>query len=273
MGGVFMRVTLTSSVLLASIFLMFGVSPASATECTHAERTSGQCSGVGAVVTGEGVTVSGTQVTPGSSGSSPRGSWSPPPPRDPVLGSAQCEVKIAGLCRGTSPSREPAEPATPTPPSSLSDVAQFAPGDASFVQEPAGWSLPLLPMNMFSTAQTITESGDLLGWPIEVRFTPVSYRWSMGDGATRVSSTPGSSWGSRQFSTTATSHAYELSGDYLLRHWVTYEASYRFDGGSFVSLPGQITRSGGQSTVDVLSVTPVLVNRGCHAETLVSGRC
>ena len=103
-----MRVTLTSVALLTAIFLMFGVSPASATECTHAERTSGQCSGVGAVVTGEGVTVSGTQVTPGSSGSSPRGSWSPPPPRDPVLGSAQCEVKIAGLCRGTSPSREPA---------------------------------------------------------------------------------------------------------------------------------------------------------------------
>ena len=52
-----MRVTLTSVALLTAIFLMFGVSPASATECTHAERTSGQCSGVGAVVTGEGVTV------------------------------------------------------------------------------------------------------------------------------------------------------------------------------------------------------------------------
>lgn len=268
-----MRVTFTSSVLVAVIFWGLGASPASASECTHAERTSGQCSGVGAIVTGEGVTVSGTQVTPGNSGSRPRGSWSPPPPRDPVLGSAQCEVKIAGLCRGTSPSKEVAEPTAPTPPSSLSDVAQFAPGDASFGQEPAGWSLPLLPMNVFSTAQSITESGDLLGWPIEVRFTPVSYRWSMGDGTTRVSSTPGSSWGSRQFSTTSTSHVYELSGVYVVSHWVTYEASYRFDGGSFVALPGQITRSGGQRTVDVLSVTPVLVDRGCHSETLVSGRC
>lgn len=268
-----MRVNLTSVAMLTAIFLALGVSPATASECTHAERTSGQCSGIGAVVTGEGVTVSGTQVMPGSSGSGYRGTWSPPPPRDPVLGSAQCEVKIAGLCRGTSPSREVSEPAAPTPPSSLSDVAQFAPGDGSFVQEPAGWSLPLLPMNLFSTAQSITESGELLGWPIEVRFTPVSYRWSMGDGATRVGSNPGNSWGSRQFSTTATSHVYELSGDYLVSHWVTYEASYRFDGGSFVSLPGQITRSGGQRIVEVLSVTPVLVDRGCHAETLVSGRC
>ena len=273
MGGVLVRLKLAGSALLTICLLALGVSPAAASECTHAERTSGQCSGIGATVTTEGVTVSGTLVTPGSPGSSYRGTWSPPPARDPVLGSAQCEVKIAGLCRGTSPSREVVEPAAPTPPSSLSDVAQFAPGDAGFVQEPAGWSLPLLPMNVFSTARATTESGELLGWPIEVRFTPVAYRWSFGDGATRMSSHPGSSWGSRQFSTTATSHVYELSGDYQVSLGVTYEASYRFDGGSFVSLPGQITRSGGQTTVEVLSVTPVLVDRGCHSEALVSGRC
>jgi hypothetical protein len=268
-----MRLRCAGSALLVMCFLALGWGPAAATECTHAERTSGQCSGIGATLTPEGVTVSGTQVTPGSSDSGSRATWTPPPPRDPVLGSAQCEVKIAGLCRGTSPSREVVEPAAPTPPSSLSEVAQFAPGNASFVQEPAGWSLPLLPMNVFSTAQGTTESGELLGWAIEVRFTPVAYTWSFGDGATRVSSRPGSSWGSKQFSATSNSHAYELSGDYQVSHWVTYEASYRFDGGSFVSLPGQITRSGGQRTVQVLSVTPVLVDRGCHSETLVSGRC
>ena len=273
MGGVLVRLKLAGSALLTICLLALGVSPAAASECTHAERTSGQCSGIGATVTTEGVTVSGTLVTPGSPGSSYRGTWNPPPPRDPVLGSAQCGVKIAGLCRGTSPSREVVERAAPTPPSSLSDVAQFAPGDAGFVQEPAGWSLPLLPMNVFSTARATTERGELLGWPIEVRFTPVAYRWSFGDGATRVSSHPGSSWGSRQFSTTATSHVYELSGDYQVSLGVTYEASYRFDGGSFVSLPGQITQSGGQTTVEVLSVTPVLVDRGCHSEALVSGRC
>ena len=39
------------------------------------------------------------------------------------------------------------------------------------------------------------------------------------------------------------------------------------------SLPGQITRSGGDKVVEVLSVTPVLVDRGCNSETLVAGRC
>ena len=160
-----------------------------------------------------------------------------------------------------------------TPPQSLSDVAQFAPGGAGFVQEPTGWSLPLLPTNVFSTASATTESGELLGWPIEVRFTPVAYTWSFGDGTTRVDSSPGASWGTRQFSVTPTSHRYEISGDYRIGLEVTYEASYRFDGGAFQSLPGQITRSGGDKVVEVLSVTPVLVDRGCHSETLVAGRC
>jgi len=88
-----------------------------------------------------------------------------------------------------------------------------------------------------------------------------------------VDSSPGASWGTRQFSVTPTSHRYEISGDYRISLEVTYEASYRFDGGAFQSLPGHITRSGGEKVVEVLSVTPVLVDRGCHSETLVAGRC
>lgn len=264
--------TVVSGVL--GIALVLGpITPAMASECTQAQRTSGQCSGVGAIVTSEGVTVSGTQVAPGNAGSPYRGSWSPPPPKDPVLGSAQCEVKIAGLCRGSSPSRNGVERVEPTPPQSLSDVVQFAPGATSFVQEPAGWSLPLLPTNVYSTAVETTQSGELLGWPIEVRFTPVAYRWTFGDGSTRLNRIPGESWGARQFSSSATSHIYELSGDYRISLEVSYEASYRFDGGAFLGLPGEITRSGGEQSVEVLSVTPVLVNKGCQSETLTSGRC
>ena len=261
------------AVILGTGLAVATVSPALATTCTHAERTSGQCSSIGAVIDDGGVTVSGTALTPGTPGRTSRGTWSPPPPRDPVLGSAQCEVKLGGLCRGTSPSKVVAEKTEPTPPQSISDIAQFAPGGSLFVQEPTGWSLPLLPMNVYSTAPAITESGELLGWPIEVRFTPVSYRWDFGDGTTRVSSVPGGSWGVAQFSATPTSHVFELSGDYRVRLEVTYRAAYRFEGGPFLDIPGEITRSGGERMVDVLSVTPVLVDRGCHSETLVSGRC
>ncbi len=148
-------------------------SPASAAECTHSQRTSGQCPSVGALVTQGGVVVSGTAVTPGTPGSTYRGTWTPPPPKDPVLGSAQCEVKIAGLCRGTSPSKSVVEVEEPTPPTSVSDIAQFAPSEAGFLQEPAGWSLPLLPTNVYSTTGATTESESYSGGPL--RFA--SPRW------------------------------------------------------------------------------------------------
>ena len=273
MGCLPVRVRGALAGLAGLLLAVVPASPASATECTHSQRTSGQCPSVGAIVTQSGVTVSGTAVTAGTPGSTYRGTWTPPPPRDPVLGSAQCEVKIAGLCRGTSPSKSVVEVEKPTPPTSVSDIAQFAPSEAGFIQEPAGWSLPLLPTNVYSTCGSTTELGELLGWPIEVRFTPVAYRWSWGDRSDSVTTRAGSSWGAKQFSPTGTSHVYEQSGDYVVSLEVTFEAAYRFDGGAFQSLPGQITRSSGQRVVEVLSVTPVLVDKGCHSETLVSGRC
>ncbi len=64
MGGVLMSLKAMATTVLGIALALGATTPALASECTHAERTSGQCSGVGAVVTSEGVTVSGTQVTP-----------------------------------------------------------------------------------------------------------------------------------------------------------------------------------------------------------------
>ena len=270
-----MRIRPSASALVAAVLVWGAPAPAFASECTHADRSGGQCTTVGGSVGAGGVSIYGTQIQPGTGGTS-GGSWNrwtPPPPRDPVLGSANCEVKIAGLCRGLSPSKESSEPQDPTPPQTLSDVAQFAPGSPNFVLEPAGWSLPHLPMNIYSTAGATTEMGELLGWPIEVTFTPVSYYWSYGDGTARSTTNAGASWGARQFSTTTTSHTYQSSGVYTVSLSITYRASYRFGGGAWVVLPGELTRTAGSRTVDVLSVTPLLVNKGCQSESLVAGRC
>lgn len=268
-----MRVKPVFTALIVAGISWGTLSPALAAECTHAARTSGQCPTVDGSLSPGGVTLTGTQVIPGGPGqSSLRVAGKPPPPRDPVLGSAQCQVKVAGLCQGTSPSREPVEEAQPTPPRSMSDVASFAPDGSGIGMQPEGWSLPLLPLNLYSLAGETREQGELLGWPIEVRFTPVSFAWTYGDGKTQTHQVPGAPR-STQFSPSPTSHVYSLSGDYVASVLVTYVASYRFGEGPFVSLPGELTRFGGARTVEVLSVTPVLVNRGCHSETLVEGRC
>jgi len=280
--------------ILGIVMVVAGGSLAHADECPQAARASGQCPTVITEVGESGVSIrlstgtpgtpGDTQTsqppstdTPGSSGSS--GSfWTPPPPRAPVLGTSECEVIISGYCRATSPPKIPPPPALvevtpPTAPTSASDLASFSPGSPQIALEPEGWSLPGLPTNIFARAHQSVETGELLGWPIEVRFSPSTYAWSYGDESTKHVSVPGNSWGGQQFRSTATSHVYNRPGTYRVTLHVGYELAYRFEEGLFIPIPGLVWRGAGERVVQVLSVTPLLVDQGCSAGSLVGGRC
>ena len=242
-------------------------------------------------VTDGGVSLGAQVTTPGTPGTS--SSVIAPPSRtvaarsqpsrpvSPVLGSAQCRSMVGGKCRASSPAKNPPTPAPrativrtpPTPPRTVSDVAQFRPQGSSFVVEPDGWSLPRVPTNVYSQAQEHTLSGQLLGWPVEVRFTPVAYHWDYGDGHRARSASGGGTWGGSQFSSTSTSHVYAQPGIYVISLTVEYRASFRFSGGTFQALAGSVNASGGSRQVEVCRVTPVLGDRGCDVSTLTGGRC
>lgn len=130
-----------------------------------------------------------------------------------------------------------------------------------------------MPTNVYSQATEHTLAGQLLGWPVEVRFTPVAYHWDYGDGHRASLATPGGSWGDRQFSPTSSSHTYAEPGTYALSLTVEYRASFRFTGGTFQALAGSVSASGGSRQVEVLRVTSVLVDRGCNVDALRGGRC
>jgi hypothetical protein len=261
-------------------------------ECSHGARTSGGCVSITTEVTdqqvtlGAGVTIPGTES--GSTQASdprplapltPGASWSPPPPRAPVLGSSQCVNIVSGSCRGSSPAKNPVQAevvaplASPTPPTSLSDLASFSPGGSSLVVEPGWWSLPRVPTNIYTQASVQTQPGQLLGWPIEVRFTPKAFNWSYGDGTQRLTLSPGGSWGGAQFTSTATSHTYRAPGNYSVSLSVEYAVSYRFPGEAFIAIPGTITQNQGSTSIQVLRVSPVLTEAGCAPASLVDGRC
>lgn len=266
-----------------------GTGPVLLEACSQGSRISGECANISSTVDGQSVTLGATQSTPGSPGGAtstplappqtgPRLPWSPPPVRNPVLGSAQCSVIIAGSCRGQSPPKNPPQASAPAvvrpiPPGSLSDLAAFSPSSPAIVVEPGAWSLPRVMTNIYASAQEHSQAGELLGWPIEVRFSPRGYRWNYGDGSSANHSEPGGSWGARQFSPTSTGHIYRAPGTYTITLQVDYAVSYRFDTGAFVPVAGQVSASAGSTSVTVLRVTPVLVDRGCDASTLVEGRC
>ncbi len=130
-----------------------------------------------------------------------------------------------------------------------------------------------MPTNIFAVVGESREVGELLGYPIEVRFQPVRYEWTYGDGTRGTLSHKGASWGSQQFSATATSHVYSRPGSYTISLRVGFSASYRFDEGGFQSIPGMVWRDSGSRTIAVLTVSRGLVDIGCAPGTLVRGKC
>lgn len=279
--------------LACLLALAQGVTPAFA-DCSQGERNSGECRSIDASTGDDQVTIRVDTSSPGSPGSPgrngggstddvaespppapapPPGRTTPAPPRDPVLGSSDCEVVIGGRCRAPSPPKNPpqspspapassAPPTPPTPPRFASDLASYRPDSPGVTIQPGDWSMPRLPTNFVGSAQTHTRSGMLAGWPIEVRFVPHRYHWSFGDGARATWSEPGKSWaawGKRQFDPTPTSHVYKAPGLFSVSLRVEYRVWFRFVGRSFQPLDGTVSATSGSYRIRVLTVSPLLV--------------
>ncbi|WP_448811146.1 PKD domain-containing protein [Agromyces bauzanensis] len=151
----------------------------------------------------------------------------------------------------------------------LRDIASFRPATPGNGMEPGGWAVVGLPANFVAAASVEVVSGTLLGQPADVRFTPVGYRWVHGDGAEVEASTPGAIWaalGQREFSETATSHAYEASGVYTVELAVVLRAEYRFAGSPWRSIAGTLTVAGEPQRVLVGEVDTVLTQDDCNAD-------
>lgn len=247
--------------------------PVAFADCAQNERIGGSCSAITAETGEQEVTLSRTESTSGTPGGqeSTSGvvSYSPvdPPPirTEAELGSDECEIKVAGLCRAQAPEKATGESSQittpPEAPTHVSELQAFRPNQPGIVMEPDGWSLPTLEVNLVSTATRHRVSGELLGWPVVVRFTPARFRWSYGDGQSARLSAAGStnsSAGRAQFDQSPTSHRYEKPGSYLVSLRVDYDVEFKFDGGTFNDLDGQVHSSASSRRVEVFSVSPLL---------------
>jgi hypothetical protein len=258
--------------LLSAVVLGESSSPAWA-DCAQNERIAGECSSVITTNDGSEVSVELSTSRGGTSGSVDSGTeagggsgwWSPPPIRmEAELGSAECEVIVAGLCRAQAPPKQTQTASDtnnpPTPPTHASQLKGFRPQAPSLVIQPNAWSLPTLPVNLYASATRHRVSGELLGWPVVVRFTPVAYHWSYGDGSGQSFTNPGEPV-AVQFSPTPTSHRYRSPGRYTVSLRVDYRAEFRFEGGSFDDIDGLVSARAADKTIEVLTVSPLLHGR------------
>ncbi|TFD29045.1 hypothetical protein [Cryobacterium cryoconiti] len=160
----------------------------------------------------------------------------------------------------------PGSPCDPNLIVRVSDLVNFQPSAPTQAMEPRGWSVVGLPANFIAAASVHTLSGTLLGFPAEVRFTPIGYRWSYGDGAEARTTGGGATWaalGLPEFSDTATSHVFRRAGVYSVQASAVYSAEFRFAGPSWRAVQGTLPVSAGPLGVTVGDARTVLVNRTC----------
>ena len=160
-------------------------------------------------------------------------------------------------------------PGTPCDPNlvvQISDLVNFKPITPTQGMEPNGWTVIGLPTNFFAGASVHTLSGSLLGFPADVRFTPVGYRWDYGDGGHDRSSTGGATWAALslpEFSETATSHSYRETGSFTITLRVSFAAEYRFGGQTWRNVRGTLAVLTSPVTVVAGEARTVLVDREC----------
>jgi len=263
--------------LLLATAAPIGVSAAEGNCGTGAGMTGG-CPPVSADIT-QGTVELGTRGTqpgqgqsqrPGSGGTrvvDAQGPTLPPPPP----GAARCIESWTCAAPGA-----PAAPPQPVGrgPITWADLAAFRPSAVTLHMEPNGWMVLGLPTNYYLSAGVNVQSGTLLGAPASVRFTPAGYRWIYGDGASRTTGTPGSSWAAAElpeFSTTATSHVYEEAGTYQASAEVSWAAEYTLDGATWVPVEGTLPLPAPPLSGVTTDPSTVLVARDCIRNTSAPG--
>lgn len=159
------------------------------------------------------------------------------------------------------------------PPITITDLASFSPAQGTVVGEPENLGVVGLPTNFVTEAATHVRSGQLFGFPIDVRFTPVSYTFHYGDGQSQTTSSPGASWeglGQAQFTPTDTSHTYADRGTYDASVDIAYTAEIDLGVGWF-PVEGQLDITGPAQQIRIFEARTALVARTCAEQPSAPG--
>jgi hypothetical protein len=227
----------------------------SSNECSEELLNTTGCPTVTGAVTDTTVDLRGSQ-TPKTTPSSDVDDGAPDAPTDRL---SDCANPASTTCLRP-------HVATVTNPITLNDIASFRPDPAVDHVEPNGWTVAGLDTNFFATGGSQVKNGTLLDQPASVRFTPVEWSWSYGDGAASSRPYPGASWAAqeaREFDPTGTSHVYTAYGTYDIDLDVDYAAEYRFAGGPWVPISGVLTVAANRLSITVGDAKTVLVEREC----------
>lgn len=158
-------------------------------------------------------------------------------------------------------------------PLTISDLAQFAPDPIATISEPGGAGIVGLPTNFVTPADVRTQEGVLLDLPLTVRFTPVGFDTTFGDGTAATTTTGGQSWSATHqppFTPTPTSHVYSRRGAYTASVTVRYSAEVDLGNGWF-PVAGELSVPGPAQTIRIYEATTALVEHTCAEQPTAPG--
>lgn len=235
------------------------VANASDPTCTLFEASAGECN-VNGQINGGGVTLTGSKKAPGSGGSATgnKGSGKSKPSANPCPPGALPEA-CQGL--GIIPPGAPGNPAV-----SINDLKNFAAEPGTDHMQPNGWMIVGLSTNFYSVVGVEVQNGVLLGQPASVRFTPIAWHWTYGDGSAATRGTAGTAWAAQgipEFDPTPTSHIYTADGTYFIDLSITFRAEYKYATGNWTPVIGTITLPANRLEASAGEAKTVLVNHDC----------
>lgn len=240
--------------IVATIYSPVPITAVEEATCAQTQLHLGLCS----TALPEGVVLEGTETFPGSV-PGPRGGGAPRNFEPPLIA---CRL-VAGPPVTNSCDVTPEAPTV-----TIRDIATFIPTPGQQRMEPDGWTVAGLDTNFFALTDAHIVNGTLLGRPADVRFTPVSYQWAYGDGASATKPSKGGTWaalGIREFDPTPTSHVYAELGDYTITLDIVFTAEYRFDGGGWRPVVGSLVLPANDLHIRVGTAKTVLVAANCRA--------
>jgi hypothetical protein len=243
--------------------------------CTVLDKATTGCAGIssgGVHISGESTSGSG-----GSGGSSDAGAAGDDSGSGDV-GGVTGPACAPGVACGTfgDDIGGGADPGAPPVVVTIGDVADFVPAAGVGGMEPSGWAIVGLPANFYSTVGRSVQSGEVLGRPASVRFTPAAFDWDFGDGAALHSGTGGDTWaalGLPEFSDTPTSHVFGEAGSYTIALTVRFSAEYRFGEGAWIPLDGTVPSTAAPLTAIAANASTVIVGGDCASGRAGSPGC